>query len=466
MAKFNFEDFIGDLNVQSIQTGLAMTAQVSRNDRMAKFLAGLSAGVVAGKFLWDRYQSRIIDRKYSIRISENDPLFMKVQEWLFDSLPYEDQHNVVVQAKTSKSGATSDYLDALLDTDEEPRRADFLSVFYDGERSLDVPVGDHWVTITVDSKSVEDVSKRNPGTSKITNQRDILIVCDTLAARDEVLSILTRESRKNFARRPRFWAAQKWGSFRNASDIPVRPAETVILREGQKERILEQLNLFLSREKTYVNLGIPWHTGLLLWGPPGSGKTSIATSIAHTLNLDIHYISLSSLEDDNALLELLGDVTPRSILLLEDIDIASAATDRDDERNGVTMSGLLNGLDGIATPHGIITIMTTNHYEKLDEALIRPGRVDLSEEIGYVDDYQVRELCQQFLGYVPEGLPVILEEHRLVASDVVEVFKQNIDDFDRAGEELVVVLLEKIFSGPKDTDVQTTRKKPKKSATA
>jgi len=69
--------------------------------------------------------------------------------------------------------------------------------------------------------------------------------------------------------------------------------------------------------------------------------------------------------------------------LLEDVDVFHSATERDDEGSGVTLSGLLNALDGIATPRGLLTVTTTNDPSALDVAVIRPGRVDLSEQFGY-----------------------------------------------------------------------------------
>lgn len=75
---------------------------------------------------------------------------------------------------------------------------------------------------------------------------------------------------------------------------------------------------------------------------------------------------------------------------------------RTDESPGVTMDGLLNALDGMLTPHGLITCMTTNHAEVLDPALVRPGRVDLAMEFGYLDADQLRRLLKAFMGRVPD----------------------------------------------------------------
>lgn len=436
--KINLESVLEEINIGAIQAGLALGIQVTNSPRIAKGLAFASTGLAVGKFALDNLRSLRTRNQYTIRISESDALFMKVQSWLFDNLPYEDQRSVVVSAKSARSGTPQESIDSLL---ANPSRNDFLDVLYDGERSAELNIDGHPIEISVEVKSPDALRK----TSKSNLiSREIIVTAKSIEGRDAVLRLLTDESKKVFARRPRFWSAQKWGNFRAVSDVPVRPVETVVLREKQMERIIEQITLFLAREDLYVKLGIPWHMGVLLYGPPGSGKTSVATAIAHSLGLDIYFISLSSMEDDAALLEIAEDINSRSILLLEDVDVAKATGSREEglsvDGRGVTLQGLLQVLDGLNSQHGVITIMSTNYYDRLDPALIRPGRVDVREEIGYVDTVQIENLCNQFLGFVPDGIPTITAFDRIVSAEIVEVFKKNIDHLEDAGKELVVFL--------------------------
>lgn len=454
--KINVPESIDNINIENIQTGLALAASMVQSVKVSRIIAGVSASVAIGKSVWDYRSSHKEKRKFTIRINESDKLYAKVQSWLIESIPPSDQKSVIISSKRADSGASRSEIEDLV-SDSNVKRDNFLSVYYDGERTQVVSFAGDTIEITMSSE--QKIESLGATSSKTTNSRSIVISCSSLKTRDAVLAMLTEDSRKAYERRPQFWMAQKWGNFRNASEIPVRTEESVVLKAGQKELILNFLRKFLEQETAYVNLGIPWHTGILLYGPPGSGKTSIATTLAHTLNLDIHYISLSSVEDDNALLELLGDVSPKSILLLEDIDVARAATERDDTRSGVTLSGLLNGLDGITTPHGIITIMTTNHYESLDPALIRPGRVDISEEIGYVTSEQITRLCTQFIGYIPVGLPIITIDDKIVASEIIDVFKANLDDLDNVGPTLVATLESKLLKSIEDMTNEAPKKK-------
>ncbi|KAF4213451.1 hypothetical protein CNMCM8980_010538 [Aspergillus fumigatiaffinis] len=182
-----------------------------------------------------------------------------------------------------------------------------------------------------------------------------------------------------------------------------RPLDSVILDEGVKERIVEDVKDFVSSAKWYHDRGIPYRRGYLLYGPPGTGKSSFIQALAGELDYDIAILNLSErgLTDDR-LNHLLTIVPNRTLVLLEDVDAAFSnrrQTDTDGYRGAnVTFSGLLNALDGVASAEERIIFLTTNHVERLDEALVRPGRVDMTVRLGEVTRYQVRCLWDRFYG--------------------------------------------------------------------
>ena len=221
------------------------------------------------------------------------------------------------------------------------------------------------------------------------------------------------------------YVSTRWGSMRRMSKLSGRTLSTVILPDGVLDNLTEDMELFLSSENEYAKLGIPWHRGYLFYGKPGTGKTSLATALATHFDRDIYCVSLSSLEDDTALNNSIGEITPASILLLEDVDIVHASRDRDDDKSGVTMQGLLNILDGLLTPHGLITIMTTNRETVLDDAIIRAGRIDRSIHIGKLRGNDISRLITMFVGPNDIKVPETLE---LVPSDVVGLAKEYIGD--------------------------------------
>ncbi|KPJ13551.1 Mitochondrial chaperone BCS1 [Papilio machaon] len=183
-----------------------------------------------------------------------------------------------------------------------------------------------------------------------------------------------------------------------------RPLSSVILRAGLGEKILTDCLDFIDNPQWYTERGIPYRRGYLLYGPPGCGKSSFIMALAGELEYNICVLNLSErgLTDDR-LNHLLSVAPQQSIILLEDIDAAFVSREDTPSQkaayeglNRVTFSGLLNCLDGVASTEARIVFMTTNYLERLDPALVRPGRVDLKEYVGYCDQEQVELMFLRF----------------------------------------------------------------------
>lgn len=219
-----------------------------------------------------------------------------------------------------------------------------------------------------------------------------------------------------------------WGVEWRAFGQPrkVRELESVVLSAGQRDRLYNDLVSFLNRGEWYARRGIPYRRGHLLHGSPGSGKTSIIQALAGRLGYNICLLNLAErgLTDDR-LNHLLALAPEKSILLLEDIDAAfpsrtapteDGAPQKREYQTSVTFSGLLNALDGVASGESRIVMMTTNHVDRLDPALIRPGRVDLIEELGDADEGMARELFGRFYSPSTES-EVSIQENLEMLSD-------------------------------------------------
>lgn len=182
-----------------------------------------------------------------------------------------------------------------------------------------------------------------------------------------------------------------------------RPIDSVVLDRGVKERIVADVREFLASSKWYYERGIPYRRGYLLHGPPGGGKSSFIQALAGELDYNIAMLNLSErgLTDDR-LNYLLTIIPKRTLVLLEDADAAFAnrkQIDADGYRGAnVTFSGLLNALDGVGSAEERILFLTTNHVERLDAALVRPGRVDLHVRIGEATRWQAGTLWDRFYG--------------------------------------------------------------------
>jgi len=176
-----------------------------------------------------------------------------------------------------------------------------------------------------------------------------------------------------------------------------RKLDSVVLKRGQKEAVLDDLHRFFASSQRYETLGIPWRRGYLLYGPPGTGKTSLVTALASELALNVCVLSLASPNvTDEKIGNLLASVPHRSVILIEDVDAFFQQRAKADTGVKVSYSGFINALDGVAAHEGSVIFLTTNHPQLIDEAAIRSGRVDFRMELGLCDRDQLERMFRKF----------------------------------------------------------------------
>ena len=202
------------------------------------------------------------------------------------------------------------------------------------------------------------------------------------------------------------------GGWDDVAAYSPRLIESVLLKPGEKEHLIGDVERFRSSRLRYQRLGVPYHRGYLLYGPPGTGKTSLVSALAATFGMSIYVVNLAEM-NDRTLKNSMNWVPENSLILFEDIDCMKSATRRfeTDEGqvqqedgaktskaagSGVSLSGVLNVLDGFSAPVNVIYVMTSNDVDAIDPALLRPGRIDYKLFLGPACESQKVALYRRF----------------------------------------------------------------------
>ncbi|KAL1354866.1 hypothetical protein HN51_006917 [Arachis hypogaea] len=242
--------------------------------------------------------------------------------------------------------------------------------------------------------------------------------------------------------------------------------ETLAMDSEQKEAIMEDLNRFVKRREFYKRVGRAWKRGYLLYGPPGTGKSSLIAAMANYLKFDIYDLQLANIVRDSDLRKLLLATANRSILVIEDIDCSVDLPERrhvdHHHHHGrkqtdvqLTLSGLLNFIDGLWSSCGDerIIIFTTNHKERLDPALLRPGRMDMHIHMSYCSFQAFKILASNYLDIssdhhhhlFPE-IEGLIEDTQITPAHVAEELMKS-EDADVALQGFVKLLKRKKMEG-------------------
>merc|ERR1719433_1663755 len=192
-----------------------------------------------------------------------------------------------------------------------------------------------------------------------------------------------------------------------------RQMESVILPESMIERVEKDMTVFLSKKMAdwYNKFGIPYKRSYLFHGVPGAGKTSLICALAGRFKRRVCFLNAHNPSfSDDSMKRAMERLPRNSFLIMEDIDSLFNGRRSQSRHSSLTFTGLLNTLDGIGHAKGQIVIMTTNHIERLDEALIRAGRADVwlefkkaAREPDSATDWQLEELFKWFYHDTPEA---------------------------------------------------------------
>ncbi|KAK2974233.1 hypothetical protein RJ640_016719 [Escallonia rubra] len=209
--------------------------------------------------------------------------------------------------------------------------------------------------------------------------------------------------------------------------------DTLAMDPILKKELIDDLDRFVNRKDYYKRVGKAWKRGYLLYGPPGTGKSSLIAAMANYLKFNVYDLELQSLRSNSDLRRLLISTENRSILVIEDIDCSvglqnrQAVEDKDKKNAGkLPLSGLLNFIDGLWSSCGDerIIVFTTNHRDKLDPALLRPGRMDMHIHMSYCTPPAFKFLASNYLGIDTHGtfgdIEKLISEVEVTPAEIAE----------------------------------------------
>lgn len=341
----------------------------------------------------------------SVDVSDQDPAFYWLQEWLAQH-EY-SQKTRLLTASTNKG----EY--GMMEKAQGPPESGSESrpqiAFSPAPGMHLLRFEGQWLLLTRDRKEVQ--------TSQSSKFWRDSFVIQTFARDREVLRRLLYEAQEvafpDKERRVELYTPA-YNNWQVVASRPPRDPESVVLEGALMEDLLEDTKTFFASAEWYHDRGIPYQRGYLLYGPPGNGKTSIAIVLASALERDVYLAKVSSI-DDGVFRQLMAQVPRHAIVLIEDVDcfFEGRESTANDSYTRLSFSGFLNAVDGITCSDGRLLILTTNHPEKLDEALVRAGRIDRKVEIGnatcdqahrlFLRFFDSRDQATRFSGALPDG---------------------------------------------------------------
>jgi hypothetical protein len=181
---------------------------------------------------------------------------------------------------------------------------------------------------------------------------------------------------------------------------------------------VEKIRKWSQRREWYVQKGIPYRRGWLLYGPGGTGKSTLAVATAQMLRVRIFRFFLGTLSDQEFLTQWNKVSSERCIVLFEDFDGVFHGR-KNVSGSTLSFDVLLNAISGVSPADGVLLIITTNKIECIDPALgvnsensisTRPGRIDAITYVGPLEEPQIRSVASRMLGEWPDEVESVVKK--------------------------------------------------------
>jgi hypothetical protein len=249
--------------------------------------------------------------------------------------------------------------------------------------------------------------------------------------------------------KPHVYTCNKPGSLEWSQGNLLLPKtfDNLFIDQQIKTQLKNDLDAFLTGRDFYTKLGIPYKRSYLFYGPPGTGKSSSYYAIANYTQRDLYKLSLVGLDSEKFRL-IISNIPSGVVLAIDDVDRVHGTckkpdaksekesnnddSDKDSDLLGpkINISTFLEIFDGYDYLQDTIVILTTNYFDKLDPALIRPGRSDLALNITHPSDQTCTDIFNYFFPNEKKEV-IINSQNKSTAEIITRIIIPNKNDYHK-----------------------------------
>lgn len=224
------------------------------------------------------------------------------------------------------------------------------------------------------------------------------------------------------------------------------------MEEDLKNKIKSDLEMFLKSKQHYHKLGRIWKRNYLLYGPSGTGKSSFVAAMASFLNFDVYHVDMNRVLDDSDLKLLFLQINPKSLIVIEDLERFLCMKSSGNGSCGVSLSGMLNFMDGMNNGDEKVMVFTMNDKDGIDPVVLRPGRIDVHIYFPLCDFNSFKCLAHSYLGVrehklFPHVEEIIQSGGMISPAEVSELMVANRNSPSRALKTVITALQANLGGG-------------------
>ena len=362
---------------------------------------------------------------YSVTIEQTNDLFTYVQRWLMDN--YEKELRSVrasyIRNKITKKHGEEP--ETFADSEKRDFKAFNKIIYIHHDDSFRIYYKNRIIRIATSKEKFEGASNvfsmffNQYTVSGIFARKAITELLEEFVAYNVSLEKVSPP--KMFINQDAYWE--------EVTGTALRDIDKIFIDHGIKDNLLADINNFKNSYSFYQDRNIPYRRGYLLEGPPGTGKSSLASALASKFNTDLYLLNLNSFEKEKHFESALNSINSDAFILIEDIDAYFKGREA---KTKISFSSFINQISGVKSKTGIILLITTNVKSEMDDALLRSGRIDMQVNLSLANT----DLIEEYLSFFYSKKITLPVDVVASMADIENICIQNRNDAKKAVTEI------------------------------